>query len=114
MFKNIDELRRLCESFSIDISSKNLEKFVFITLNTDGINMLNYPILVTEYEKKNCGRSKRAYQKIFNSDEKERIGRYYKLFYNWYLRTGPPESYKIKLENLKWLVEKVIPFFASL
>lgn len=47
-------------------------------------------VIVEGYDKKSCGRVKRAWLEQFTTKERELVSHWYARIYAWYLRTGIP------------------------
>lgn len=70
-------------------------------------------VIVEMYDHKRYGRGKREYLKEFTESERKLIGHYYRLLYNWYLRTGCPDKFGMKI-NTYLLLDRAAAFFAGL
>ena len=85
-----------------------------VTLQSDEINRLQFPIVVEMWERvKGSGIKRKEYMKTFTQEERKTIYRYYRKFYDWYLRTGTPEEVSMNVETLL-LIKRAIAFFATI
>ena len=85
---------------------------VYISLNSQDISNLQYPIIVECWEKKNCGRVRRAWLKEFNEKERAVAGKLYKLFYQWHLVKGAPQT-KLFHHSTVTFIHRLVHFFAT-
>jgi len=84
-----------------------------IILNRKEINELQFSVLVEMWDKKSCGKWKRAWIKELDTAERAKAGLWYKRFFSWHLVRGTPEEIRIKPETLIFL-KKLIHFFGSM
>lgn len=81
-------------------------------LDREDLNELQYSVVVTSYERiLGTGSGKRKFKDEFSTEnERRRVRELYKLFYNWYLVKGVPESYWVTLERYNFMI-RVVNFF---
>lgn len=71
-----------------------------------------YPVIVEGWDKKSAGRHKRRWEATFTQAERNKISRYYGLFYKWYLVSGTPKRVSLQLNTLT-LLQRAVNFFAE-
>ena len=74
--------------------------------------LIAYPVVVEMWDKRKAGRVKRAWLKEFDESEREKAGRWYKKFYDWYLIKGQPQKVLIRPATIKFL-QRLVNFFGS-
>ena len=75
-------------------------------------SVVNYPVIVEGWEKKDYGRHKRRWLSTFTEVERNKIGRYYGRFYKWHLVTGTPHHVALRLNTIT-LLQRAAEFFAG-
>lgn len=98
---------------SLDVSGKSR---VFIRFSSDEINRLGYPVVVEQWYKfvgpHAYGKQRRAWMSSFTPEERKKAGVMHKKFYNWYLRSGTPESVLLTYDTYNF-IRRLAAFFAS-
>ena len=79
----------------------------------EDLNKLQFPIVVEGWDKRLCGRVKRAWLQQFNEAERQKAKRLYDLFYRWYLVKGTPEAHVFKPQTISF-IKKLVNFFATI
>lgn len=88
---------------------------MMVQLNSDELNALQYPVVVEMWKHiEQSGSKRRLWLKSFNEAEREKARHWYRMFYDWYLRKGTPQSQVMSPSTLMWLENKMIPFFGGL
>ncbi len=89
-----------------------MKRYTMLRLDSEDIQNLAYPVIVEGWDHKSYGRMKRAWLSEFTKRERKFAGELYKKFYNWYLRTGAPETCSFKPSTLD-LIHRLTNFFYS-
>lgn len=76
------------------------------------LEIVNYPIIVSMWDKRKFGRVKRAWMKAFTDAERNTLSRYYGKLHRWYLISGTPKRVTLKLTTLN-LLQRAVHFFAT-
>ena len=84
-----------------------------IILEEKEIRELSYPVVVEMWDKAKEGRHRRAYHAEFNETERKKARELYNLFYGWYLRTGPPQTYTTTIQMYQF-IQRLCNFFGGL
>lgn len=77
--------------------------------------LVDYPIIVEMWDKKQHGRIRRAYQAQFDARERDIIHRWHTKFRVWHVGKGAPA--KIQLRNMGTVVpllQRAVHFFATI
>jgi hypothetical protein len=77
----------------------------------DGLRRLF--VIAEGYDKKKCGRVKRAWLKQFTPKERKLVSRWYARIYAWYLRTGIPVKGVVMAARTYNTLCKAADFFAT-
>lgn len=83
-----------------------------LAFDRDELNAMQYPVMVEMWDRLNK-RKRKLYNEEFTEAERDTISRYYRLFYDWYLRRGTPEEHVMARTTYE-LLNRAIAFFASL
>lgn len=89
---------------------------VMITVSSEELASLQYPIVVEGWDK--CvgfhahGKSRRQWLENFTPKERKKAGRLHAKFYEWHLRTGPPQTAIMNIETVLF-INKLVDFFAQ-
>lgn len=84
-----------------------------VVFEREDLDAMQYPVLVTCWDRvTETGSRRRRYHEAFTEAERNTIGRYYRIFYDWYLRRGTPDSHIMHTKTHELLV-RAIDFFAS-
>lgn len=88
---------------------------LMVVLDRDQLSKLFCPGVVVEmYDKVKYGRFKRAYHAEFKTkEERDRVYRVYRTFYEWYLVKGVPHAAGFTFGRLAFM-ERVCDFFGTL
>jgi len=74
--------------------------------------LVQYPVVVEAWSKKNFGRGKRAWKATFTESERQVIAEWHGLFRLWHLGTGLPREVTCSLKTLA-LLQRACQFFAE-
>lgn len=87
---------------------------VEMTRDDIDVSLSGYPVVVEMWRKVQESMTKRRkYNESFTKEERVKISRFYKLFYDWYLKKGVPDTYSLYPENLV-LMQRAIQFFGTI
>ena len=75
-------------------------------------DLVQYPVIVESWDKKNFGKGKRAWEFEFSGREQQIIARWHSDFKQWYLREGIPERIYCSLATVT-LLRRACKFFAG-
>lgn len=85
---------------------------LFLFLEREELNKLQYPIIVERWDKKNDGKLKRLFKQEFTTKERQKLYELQKLFHNWYLVKGTPKMKQFN-PNTVDLIKRAVHFFAT-
>lgn len=72
-----------------------------------------FPVIVEAWDKKNSGRRQREWLQAFTQAERNKLGKFHRRFYRWYLVTGVPKRVSVNMATLE-LLQKAVNWFASI
>jgi len=75
--------------------------------------LVQYPVIVESWSKKDFGRGKRVWAMAFTEREQGVIEIWYAHFRRWHLSTGIPERVRCKLCDIS-LLQRACSFFARI
>jgi len=75
--------------------------------------LVQYPVMVETWEKKDFGRLKRRWVQEFTLTERQQLGKWYAKFYHWYFVSGTPKTVALTSINTLNLLQRAVAFFAS-
>ena len=85
-----------------------------IVLDRDELNSMGYPVVVEMWDKVMGSMSRRRkYQETFTESERVTIAKYHRIFYNWHLIKGTPESAAFSGDVYE-LLQKACNFFGGM
>ena len=71
-----------------------------------------FMVIVENFKKRYTFSGRMKYLKSFTIEERKRIRKFYRLFYNWYLIKGVPEHHFFTAEDIQ-LIDRAGNFFGS-
>ena len=80
---------------------------IYTAFNHDELTALQYPVLLELWDKFKDGNRRRKYLARFSESERETLAHYYKLFYQWYFKTGTPQECIMKITTYEFLREAI-------
>ena len=86
---------------------------IIITLFSDEIRALQYPIIVESWYRKADGRGKRLWIQTFSTEERKAASALYKKFYRWHLQSGTPQQAGFAPSTIEF-IQRLVAFFAEL
>lgn len=95
-----------------ELDDYNVETAVMLRVSGERFRrMVEFPVLVENWDKRKSGRGRRAWMREFTETERRKIARYYGRFYRWYLVTGTPRQVVLRIPTLQ-LLKRACHFFA--
>jgi hypothetical protein len=86
---------------------------VLLSLSREELDNMQYQILPENWERVTASMTSRLkFEKEFTEEEREIIKKYKQIFYHWYIKTGMPEEWTVRLSDLR-VIQRAINFFAT-
>lgn len=74
--------------------------------------IIQYQIIVENWEKRLKGRVRREYEQQFTQTERNRLQKWYVKLHRWHLISGVPDTVLLKTSTIT-LLQKAVHFFAT-